>query len=259
MWAKLDRAELLLNSLNIEVDSWHAAKPYKITTKPNEDYTCYSTTIEIDPEPRIARWSLMYSDFIHNLRCALDHMVWAIALDKDPALATAHETQLSYPIWDNPPNADAKRRIALLKGSPAYGAIEFMQPHNRPSAAYRPYHPLSLLRDLDNANKHKLLYLAMPGIAEFTYRLFANRAPDEGNPKYGVFKGQIKGGAEIARLFFDRPHPEAKIDFDFAMILAILHKKSSATGKDRDDYSALGAILINEVVGVIGAVTSTVP
>jgi hypothetical protein len=259
MWAKLGRAEELLNRLNAEVDAWHATRPYRFLTEPNEDHTCYSTFVKIEPEPDVTRWSLIFSDFIHNLRCVLDHLVWAVAVHKDPTLVAADETVLSFPIWDDPPNSDARRRIKLLNGSPAKAAVEFMQPHNRPSAAYHPYHPLSILRDLDNANKHKILYLAMPGLTEVRYKVIANRAPDEGNPKYGAYMGEIKDGTEILRIRFDRPHPETKIDFDIGLTITIVHKIPNAAGINRDDYAALGDVLIAAVVDVVGAVAATVP
>jgi hypothetical protein len=257
MWAKLGRAEELLNRLDAEVAAFHAGDAYGFDILPNDDHTCQSIFIKINENAKI-RWSLLFSDFIHNLRCVLDHLAWAIAVHYDPSLPTKNDTILSFPIWENMPNANERRRIKPIKSNTVRDAIEFMQPFNRPSPIYHPYHPLLMLRDLDNANKHKLLYLTQPRIWKIDVQVCATASLHEKQPEMAYFKGEIKHGMEILRVTFPRPHPEAKVNFRIGIILGVNHKITSATGKNLDDYSRLGETLVAEVVDVIGAITSAV-
>jgi hypothetical protein len=258
MWARLRRADELLNRIEAEVGAFLKTGAYKVTVHPNQDHTCYTGIIEVKNPPDIERWSLMFGDLIHNLRCALDNMVWAIAVHYDPALATSDDRVLAYPIWDKPPNSNDRGKIKALKCERVRKAIEFMQPHNRPDSSYSPYHPLSILRDLDNSNKHKLLHLTYPRLGGGRLNPVAFRAPDENNPQSALYLGQVKDGTEVFKVFFDRPHPEAKIYFQLTFVMAVVHKVASNRGTDRDDFCRLGSALIDEVVNVIGAVLATV-
>jgi hypothetical protein len=254
MYYKLDRAEALLNGLNAKVDAWFATKPYRLRTEHNADFTDYGFFVDVIGSPDIVRWSLIYADFVHNLRCALDHMVWAIAVHENPAVAASNDRSLMFPIWNNPPSRDRRRIHRLNK--PVRDAVEFVQPCNRVVTA--PMHPLALLGYLDNMNKHQLLYLATATVAATQMRLAFGRLPGEVDPIHRVYSGQIKDGAEIMGVTFSHPHPEAKMYYDATFIIAIRYPTPGSGGIDRDDYAALGTHMIREVVGVIGAVTSAV-
>ena len=257
MWRKLDRAEELLNQLNAKVDKWHGTKPYGFITKPNQDFTSFSVLVEIYDEPPIARWSLIYSDFLHNLRCALDHMVWAIAVHEDPPYVFSDDRSLMFPIWIKPPNSNDRSRIKRLS-THVQTAVEFMQPCNRPVTTGHPYHPLAILGDFDNQNKHKLLKLARPAIASFKMRVISNRQPGEGIPRQTTYRGTVEHGIEIIKVDFDSPHPEAKLQYGVEFIIGVRYEKANVLGTVVDDYAALGTSLIDEVVSVIGAVTAVV-
>jgi hypothetical protein len=257
MWAKLGRAEELLNRLNEEVDAWHKFKPYSFPTERNDESTCYKIIARINREPDLVRWSLMISDIFHNLRCVLDHLVWAIILHENNGLVPRDAEKVCFPIWDSAPNSNARRGISLLS-SEVRTAIDFMQPYNRASRLGTPVHPLSFLRDFDNSNKHRLLYLTMSAVAMAHIRFEYYCQNETDIPKVELTRSEIKDGIPILTATFAIPHPEVKHRFDTSMIIAIMYGKPNAAGADRDDYCALIEGLTQEVRDVIGAVAAVV-
>ena len=109
--------------------------------------------------------ALIAGDVFHNLRSALDHLVYQLAVkatDGNPS----RPNQLQFPICDHRKTKGRKKgfresaRRQLVDVPPFYKAqIEALQPYPRrkgdPNAA------LGLLRDFSNHDKHRLL---LPGI-----------------------------------------------------------------------------------------------
>jgi hypothetical protein len=256
MWAKLDRAEELLNRLDNEVAAWHKVKPYRVVNERNAELTRYSTVVYVDEPPPIVRWSLQISDIIHNLRCSLDHLLWAIVVYESPNHKPVGADSLTFPIWEAPPNSVAARNIACLSAG-VRTAIEYMQPYNRSPSRGALSHPLTLLRDFDNRNKHRLLQLSTAAVASANMEItFSGDEPDE--PTFFLHRGEIKNRTEVIVATFSRPHSHVKYDFRISIIIAMIYEKANAAGADRDGYAALMDVLVNEVIDVIGAVASTV-
>src|SRR5947209_5282003 len=91
--AKVKWAEGHIQSVRDEISTWLAKNPYAITKQVNTDFSRYSFVLGISVEPDFQRWSLMISDAIHSLRCALDHLVYTVAVYEAAG-------------QDPPPNAD---------------------------------------------------------------------------------------------------------------------------------------------------------
>jgi len=256
MWAKLGRAEELLNHLNTEVRAWLNFKPYSGVPTHNAEMTHYAITARVHREPDIVRWSLQVADIVHNLRCALDHMLWAIvvheSLPNDPVGAGADHLQ--FPIWECPPNSDARRNIRCLS-QPVRAAIKFVQPYHAVFTHPLPIHPLILLNDIDNRNKHRLLHLAISSAASGKVR-FNYVGNAQNDPEVSIERGEIKDGTELVSATFKIPQPDVTYEFEFRLIIAMMYGTANAAGADRDDYSVMLATLIGEVSNVIGVVVA---
>ena len=106
----------------------------------------------------LARCSIVIGDCVHNLRSTLDHLSYQLAV-----LNTGDNIQnpdhIQFPICDSEERfISAKWRykeifpahVAIIESSQKYkGMLE-------PASVGEPFHPLSMLRDLNNRNKHKL-------------------------------------------------------------------------------------------------------
>jgi hypothetical protein len=151
--AKLDRAAELVDDIHAGLNAYHESGPVSIgranalTDPPRAVF--YIEALE-DPPLRLA---VLVGEFIHNLRSALDHLVWQLALT---STATPSET-LQFPIYTAEPArpwADiVAHRLADVPDE-AVDLIYYMQPwrYSNPEDE-----ALAVVRTLSNEDKHRVL------------------------------------------------------------------------------------------------------
>lgn len=253
---KIDRAVELLRELDSEVAAWHGTKPYSYYTYVNPEKTRASVIVREHVAPEKIRWSLYVADIIHNLRCALDHAFWAVLQSEFESGIPTNVERLSFPVWDSPPIANQRRNYRPV-GDKIFAALESVQPYNCPDERF-PVHPLAIIRDIDNANKHKLLFTVMPSIARIQIAVSGLR----GNRQYSdeqLYRGELKEGVEalVTTFFQPQPYVEYKCT-EFSSILAVKHPIANRLGQDRDDYASLVDVLIEEVRSTIATLVRAV-
>jgi hypothetical protein len=190
----------------------------------------------------------------------LDHLVYAIAVHESGQEPPPKEKTLMFPITDSPSNfADADWHIETLS-DPVRAAIEAVQPYHRRHPVIPA--PLSILRDLENTDKHKLLRLAYAAINQGDLGFIGPENPEPGEVQIVAHPGEIKDGTEIAAFVFSRPQPDMKYDrINLEMVVALWHGKldpSAPPWTDRSDFSALLKVLADEVRAVIDLVAAVV-
>ena len=79
-WAKFRRAESHLEALKRDIKTWLDTNPYRLSKQTSPDLTRHGYVISVHNAPDLEKWSLITSDVIHNLRCSLDHLIYAIAI-----------------------------------------------------------------------------------------------------------------------------------------------------------------------------------
>ncbi len=248
---KIGRAKELLDGLDAEVRAWNETVPYTGTIQINAEKTRASLVIKVNNEAPIIRWSLIIADIFHNLRCSLDHLVWAIGVHESPTV-TPLNSRIQFPIWDTRPGPDVMKNIKSL--SPAVrAAIESVQPYSLPYPSL-PLHPLSILRDIDNTNKHRLLRTVIASVGKCEVVL--NPRDDiQDSPRTFMYTGDIKDGTEAIVTTFDFPHPNMEYKVrSLETIIALKHPIASSLGRDRDEYAALLDIIIRVVQETIDAI-----
>jgi hypothetical protein len=137
-------------TLLTEVSSYETRSAIAFSSKlerpgPNEILLrSFATEREAQPE----HWPLLAGEAVQSLRAALDHSVYA---------ASGGEERTQFPIYKSAEDF-AARPSSWLKGVPeaTVAAIERLQPYRlapqKPTAE-----PLYLLRELSNADKHRVL------------------------------------------------------------------------------------------------------
>jgi hypothetical protein len=257
--AKLRRAIEHAETVENDIRVWGNAKPYRIVHETNSDCTRYSAILRFNEgatEPAIERWSLMVADSIHNFRCVLDHLVYAVAVaeSQDPP---PHADKLQFPICDDKTGfaADIKRWRLGKISDPMRAAFELFQPYNRPYPKLPPL--LSMLRDFENTDKHKLLRVLFSAVASGDIG-FTGPAINHGTRgSFIANKGEIKDGAEVAAFVFDRPTPDMKYDrTEFLIVFALSHGKTADGVSDRDDAVSLLHIIGKEVRTVVDSIAA---
>jgi hypothetical protein len=178
-YAKLGRAEYHINVLREEV----AAEGKKVALRTEFDSEELGSTIcrrKVVSVPTFSdRLSLIASDAIHNLRCALDCLAYElVALDNKGV----YWDKAQFPIADSVERLSRRDRGTLkLLSAPHRAFVESVQPY---STGSRPAHwkpgkklgphfekwatsfedPLRVLRELSNKDKHGLLLETAMGV-----------------------------------------------------------------------------------------------
>ncbi len=260
--AKLTRSQENTQALKNEVRAWMDRRPYSVVQKANAERTRYSIVIRINEPAQFQRWSLMFADALNNLRNALDHLVYAIACHEAAPNPPAKEGKLRFPITNCTANFDGE----IARGSlgnisdPVRTAIKEAQPYNRPHETVPPL--LAILRDLNNADKHKLLQLVYGTIHTGDIGFVGQQPFPEGNWEPIPFMGEIKDGTEIFAMVSGCPSPDMKFDRTiFDIILAVRHGKRDPSGPewtDRSDIFALYTEIATEVRRIIYEVSAKV-
>jgi hypothetical protein len=153
---KLDRAKKHLNDLEEGVNRFFETDPYELFVEDNLEAGQRQHKIRrVDPVPDAL--GLIAGDVIHNLRSALDHLVWqlVIANGKKP-----DDMRTEFPVWS--------KEAGFKKGKPgrakgiskeALNVLYGLKPYQGGNDA------LWLLHQLDIVDKHRLL-LAVASVAK---------------------------------------------------------------------------------------------
>ena len=154
----------------------------------------------------------MLGDAIHNLRSALDHLVYAIGVHESKGQLSAQKRkQSSFVICNNPNDLKSKYwHIAPLSVG-VRTAIEGVQPYVRPLATMPPL--LAVLRDLDDADKHRLLTVVLSQPTRAAFRNVRNLIPEQ-KVELVIHSGSLEDGTELGAIALDRPTANVKYDFD---------------------------------------------
>lgn len=255
--AKLRRSEEHFDDVKNEIVAWSKKDGYAFFLEHNSDFTEYRmVTRLIGVEPDLVRWSLMIGDAISNLRDALDHMIYAIAKVQTVNKPTAKIDRLSFLIVDE--DTDFARYAPKNLGpilTNVVTAIERFQPYNRPHKVIPPV--LEILRELSNANKHRLLQLTAAAIVEWELD-FRRPGSDRATGQYWIHRGEVKDGTTV--LIYRTPEPapdlnlqEAKIGIAFSMWHGF-RKGDNTPGTDASPFDALFQLMLDEVRHIINNV-----
>lgn len=163
-WAKIDRAKehrdllarLLRDTFSVETNRPRLGIKFDARTGRHVLYISYLP----DLDHVLRRASLCLGDIVHNFRSALDHLTYQLALWNTGG-HVSRPKRVQFPILDEPDHFNSARSDALREVHPDHQAIiERFQPyHGLPEAlGIGPsFHSLAVLRDLDNADKVRLI------------------------------------------------------------------------------------------------------
>ncbi|MCH8066744.1 MAG: hypothetical protein IIC90_13115, partial [Chloroflexi bacterium] len=107
---------------------------------------------------------ILIGDVIHNLRSALDHIVYAISFSRNPDEFRDDRTT-EFPICDKPSSFASEYRQKQIRGLPlsARAIIEALQPYSGKKVSHE---PLWTLREMSNVDKHRSIHVAADSTAE---------------------------------------------------------------------------------------------
>jgi len=230
--AKMQRADEQIKNLNAEVSDWLEKNRHLYRTIHEPDYDARQAILRVTgPSPPL-RFSVIAGEIVHHLRSCLDHLVYQLVIANSGPPDGKLERVLQFPICDTP----KKFEVAVVKRGQIKGVsdaaaaeIERRQPyHNKVDIRL---HPLWLLRELDDADKHRLLVVC-GGFAQPRVVLFGDeteKRPVTGEKREIELIGisppdwpvrVTEDGAELIRFQFGKYDPEMKMNAKLSVQIA---------------------------------------
>lgn len=152
IWGRLRRAEQHHQAWQALFDEWAEGDTYRIQGVRDEATGWMSLRLVDVQQPPLIPLAVIYADYLHNVRGALDNLIWhLVTLD-----GGTPNTNTSFPVI----REEKDWRSALgskLRGFPSelVDVVKRAQPFSSPGDPTA--HWLYLLHQLDVHNKHKLL------------------------------------------------------------------------------------------------------
>ena len=205
--AKIARADEHLHALYRETDGWGDGDPLGIVRQSNPDGSEHLFSLVFKARPDVWRWAVLLGDALHNLRCALDHIVYALAINQTGMDPPPGDSQLAFPICSSDDYFDkAVNRISVLNDS-TREAIRKAQPYNRikPGQWFAPIWWLAQLNDID---KHRLSHLIPIAARHDEIRV----AAPPGSYRFLWNTGPLIDGAPLLKLTLSEPDPNVYVD-----------------------------------------------
>jgi hypothetical protein len=199
-WAKTSRAFQHFNDLAARISVWRTLAAPRLDASISDDRLAWSVRVRLGNAAPLAEWALLMGDVVHNLRAALDVLIWANA--ETDNLEPRQRRELGFPLvsveaeW-------ADKSARLLRGvSPiVVERVRACQPFQLPLVE-RSSHGLLVLHELDVLDKHRLALSTTASAALQDMALdhtveFADDAAAERNvpPDVTVHKAALVDGA----------------------------------------------------------------
>lgn len=169
--AKLRRANAHLEVINDEIGKFNASDPYHFFTEYDEVRQQMVARAKAVIHPDEELWATVIGDCVHNFRSALDHLA-------HPLLTLAGETPktgrggTAFPIYDTcvgpkgGPRTPAITGESGAVGGPVLAFVKGVQPYERVDDPDQ--HPLWVLSELDNMDKHRALTTTSFALQDFS-------------------------------------------------------------------------------------------
>lgn len=235
--AKLSRGDEHFQALNQEYAKYQEAQPWKMSTERNDEATKFVLGIRFEVMPDFLRWGLLIGETVYNYRCALDHMIYALAAQEAGGVPT-NARQLAFPITSS--SALFKKARRSIKGIPkgAQEVVAQLQPYQEKKEVR--LHPLTLLRELNDIDKHRTLHVVTFSVRETRVTgLPAGVLPS-------VNEGPLEQEDWLVGMETDEPHPGPELDAHLKIRLGLAEE-----GFSHDPVLELLSGIRQEVLGAI--------
>jgi hypothetical protein len=203
--AKIAHAQKHLESLQRELETWIQSRPYAVITHEEADantHTFWFVLGHVFDAP--APIGLIFGDYVHNLRSALDHLVWALAVNNKGGKEPKNANAVGFPVADNPRafyDAPVLRELTWEQAT----VLERFQPY-RGGDAPRALGDLNLFW---NDDKHRLVQPVLARVKRMPIYDVENVASVVSEWFEG--KKPLKPNTEIARVVVIPSGPEPNV------------------------------------------------
>ena len=216
---RLDRALQHLRSLETEARRWRQGHPYRVTHEPDPQTSKKRIRVEVLEQPPAAI-RLLIGDCVHNLRSALDNLIYELLVARhgDPP-PTKFVEYSEFPIFSQPMSAKARKRRIGGIAPVVRTIIEGLQPYNRGQKFASD--PLWVLHELSRIDKHRLPLVVLMVPAAFAFFKGEPTGAPVGISKIEWNPRPIEDDAIIAWYEPDPNYPHKEIEVDLTHIFGI--------------------------------------
>ncbi|MBI4479466.1 MAG: hypothetical protein HY651_05545 [Acidobacteria bacterium] len=194
MKLKLIRAEEHLSLLDRRIEEYFNGKPLEVVKEADAEFVRFVLRIREQPAPYLG---VIIGDCLHNMRSALDHLLWQFI--NFPLPKEIRANKLSFPIFLKEVRYREEmesNRLPRCISKEAMTLIDGLQPYHGGDQANM--HALWFLHELSNRDKHKMIHTTA-GAA------ICDEVALAGTMNPALFSGIVnpailKDGAELFRL-----------------------------------------------------------
>jgi len=221
---KIARAKELAAAFDSAVKDYYLPAPFQIRHDYDEQRGHLVWRL-VNCKPPSLRLGVLVGEVVHHLRSALDHAVFQLieSNGKTPG------NKSGFPIFSDVKGYRSKRRKMIRGVSAAAEArIELLQPFHK-GAAFRE-HPLWILQNLNNTDKHRLLAITV------AFTGFSGEGTLEFEPPLTVSHGAfvkmmartpVVEGEELLRIQTTQRRAAIKGDIPLAVVLETFPKEAA--------------------------------
>jgi hypothetical protein len=172
----------------------------------------------------VPRFALVVGDIVHNLRSALDHIAYRVALLHDPCLTESQLRRVQFPVGDDSEHFERIKRMGIVGFAPtSIALLDEVRPFKGGNDA------LWRLHRLDITDKHRALLTVVMTMNSFDFAQTPRLPPEMGVPEELLSKLSAKftlkepvpaKAGEV--LFIDAPNAGLKngLGFEFEVMLS---------------------------------------
>lgn len=241
---KLSRAADEIKALDKEVVAFVTEPPAPYSASGDFNRTTRILTVRVrsekTPDPM---WSIRIGEVAHNLRSALDHLVWQLVIlttGRPPALPTKNQ----FPIFDSKEGFNSRGVDQFLR-CVRQDAVDLIRSEQPYFTGEKRDSPLWHLQELSNVDKHRTIHVVGALIQGYRFNMPPTLEPCtivdlekiSGGPikqDTVLYRGQVIGG----KLAY--PWQPGKVEGHMAANIAF----------DESTPSVGGAILVQTLVGI---------
>lgn len=245
--AKVTRAREHLETLEAATQAFVEAQPHKLTFEFDQQSRDYLIRAHVEHSPPVML-GVMLGDYLHNLRSALDHLVWQIVVAEGNTPGrwnefpiVAEEAQFRSGVLV--PRQRGKRSPLLGVGDQAVQIVQSCQPYHPPPEPGA-VNLLAVLHDFSNIDKHRVVHSTLvrltdqpphlTGVGFTAVRVNWGTTPVEDGAELGRLKVfvdrrdsaevEIEGTIPVDLHFGDRGLPRRRLHELHNAVVVIINK-----------------------------------
>jgi len=242
--AKLDRAHHHVEDLTARITAFSARNPYRIVQDHNADLTEHYLHLRLrEPFPAY-EWGSILGDAVHNLRSALDHLIYGIGVRENGDPPPDFD-RLMFPILDPP------KRLAMNRLDSLSQEVRTAVQREQPDPARLGDSMLWRVDQLDSADKHRVVGITVTH-GEYGGFIMKPSIACVGVPSWNM--RPLDGKAPLLRLAFDRPVPKVEMGSVSTALICIEQVVPRGEKPDPVHPWVVGNLLSDLEIGVRAAI-----